>query len=98
MEDGAETMCVVVVVCGLANNHRKQQTHTASVDETKDDNEEKAPATSSAERCWICVAIISALLYMLKKTLNISLSIILIHNKKTGKLLEQLNSFFGCFV
>lgn len=49
-------MCVVlVVVCGLANNHSKQQTYTTAVDETKDDNEAKAPATSSAERYHYCL-------------------------------------------
>lgn len=44
---------------------------TPVVDETKEDNEEKAPVTLSAERCWICAAIISVLLCALRQTLNI---------------------------
>lgn len=82
MEDGAGIMCVVVVVvCGLANDHSKPQT----VDDTKEDNEDKAPVTSSAERCCICVAIISALLFALRKTLDISPSFKLVLSKKAGK-------------
>lgn len=40
----------------------QQTMDTATVDEANEGNEKNTPATSSAERCWIYVAIISALL------------------------------------